>query len=94
MKDLLDERRPGVPAPSTFSDLHLLEKLLLAARREVEATKSPCVYLGLSIGEHFEPNPAKWPSDALAGQWATHAPVWYEYPLRTAGQFCIRLLWE
>ena len=50
------------------------------ARREVEATKSPCVYLGLKVGQNFEPDPAKWQLDAWAGWRKSQAPVWYEYP--------------
>ncbi len=65
MSNLLDPSRPGVPVPSEFSELHLLEMLRLAARREVEATKSPCEYLGVQIGDRFEADPGKWPADVL-----------------------------
>ena len=84
---LLDKRRPGVPVPSAFAEAHLLEKLLGAAKQEIETTKAPCIYLGFKIGDHFEQEPCRWPADLLPSGEKAEANVWFEFPYVFRGDF-------
>ena len=58
----------------------MVSSLLLAAQREVGLTKAPCKFLGLAIGDTFEPDPAKWPPEASSGECHTRTKVWFEWP--------------
>jgi hypothetical protein len=51
---------------------------------ETRTSKSPCRYLGLRLGDTYEPDPQLWPPEAL-GERKSHASVVYEWAHVTAG---------
>ena len=43
--------------------------------------KVPCKYLGMHVGDRFEPNPAKWSTSVK-----TDVTVWYEWTYIFCGE--------
>ena len=74
------------PIPTQFSEAHLMQKLELSAQRETEETNAPCQYIGMKIGETFEPDPKKWCGDLKSGK--SLAAVWFEFPGVLHGHAC------
>ena len=69
----------GVPIPDGIKsdDERILSSLLAATENK---GKVPCEYLGLDLGnDHFEPDPAKWPSGSCPRGRKTQAIVTFEW---------------
>ena len=76
----LDHVRSGVPRPrgmnETDADRYTL--LLAVAEMETKTSKAPCRYLGLRVGDTYEPDPQMW-SPELLEERRSHASVLFEW---------------
>ena len=76
----LDRVTTKFPTPSCMkeADVDRYARLLAAAERETKNSKAPCRYLGLRVGDAFEPDPQLWPPEFQDDR-SSHAVVVYEW---------------
>ena len=75
---VLDRRKIPIPRCMNETDVDRYTRLLAMADMETRTSKAPCQYLGLRIGETFEPDPQLWPLECLDER-KSHALVAYEW---------------
>ncbi len=76
--DKVVQRAVPIPRGMNEADADLYLRLAAVAEMETKISKSPCRYLGLPIGDTYEPDPQMWPPNALE-QRKSHASVVYEW---------------
>ena len=75
---IFDRRSIPIPKCMNAAAVDRYARLLAAADMETKTSKAPCRYLGLRIGEIFEPDPQLWPPEYL-NERKSHALVVYEW---------------
>ncbi len=82
--DNVAQRAVPMPRGMNETDADLYLSLAAVAEMETKISKSPCRYLGLPIGDAYEPDPQMWPRTAI-DQRKSHASVVYEWQYVAAG---------
>jgi len=75
---ILDKGSFPIPRCMNETDVDRYTRLLAAADMETRTSKAPCRYLGLRVGETFEPDPQLWPPEYIDER-KSHALVVYEW---------------
>ena len=78
------QRAVPVPRGMNETDADLYLRLTAVAEMETRISKAPCRYLGILVGDAYEPDPQMWPSTVL-DQRKSHASVVYEWQYVDAG---------
>ena len=74
---VLERRLIPIPSEVSQRDVELYNYLLSAAEHETQATKAPCLYLGVERSPGcYEPDPANWQEEP---ERKSHCHVWFEW---------------